>query len=305
MSLKIVFMGTPEFSIPSLKILKQSDHKIVCVYTQPPKKKSRGQKILKTAVHVFSENEGIKVNTNNLDNEKEYKNFIRLNPDLVVVVAYGQIIPDIYLENPNLIFLNLHASLLPKWRGAAPIERSILNKDKETGISIMKIEKKLDTGPFIKQVKVKINEETTSGELSKKLSVIGAEALKDSIELISSGKVSFKKQNEKNATYAKKINKIETQINWKDKAENIIAKINAFNPKPGAWFLLKNKRIKILKAKEIIQKGEEGKVLDDKLTIGCSVNAIQILKIQREGKKEMDANKFLLGNNLKKGTKLN
>ena len=305
MSLKIVFMGTPEFSIPSLKILKQSDHKIVCVYTQPPKKKSRGQKILKTAVHVFSENEGIIVNTNNLDNEKEYKNFIRLNPDLVVVVAYGQIIPDIYLENPNLIFLNLHASLLPKWRGAAPIERSILNKDKETGISIMKIEKKLDTGPFIKQVKVKINEETTSGELSKKLSVIGAEALKDSIELISSGKVSFKKQNEKNATYAKKINKIETQINWKDKADNIIAKINAFNPKPGAWFFLKNERIKILKAKEIIQKGEEGKVLDDKLTIGCSVNAIQILKIQREGKKEMDANKFLLGNNLKKGTKLN
>ena len=305
MSLKIVFMGTPEFSIPSLKILKQSDHKIVCVYTQPPKKKSRGQKILKTAVHVFSENEGIKVNTNNLDNEKEYKNFIRLNPDLVVVVAYGQIIPDIYLENPDLIFLNLHASLLPKWRGAAPIERSILNKDKETGISIMKIEKKLDTGPFIKQVKVKINEETTSGELSKKLSVIGAEALKDSIELISSSKVSFKKQNEKNATYAKKINKIETQINWKDKADNIIAKINAFNPKPGAWFFLKNERIKILKAKEIIQKGEEGKVLDDKLTIGCSVNAIQILKIQREGKKEMDANEFLLGNNLKKGTKLN
>ena len=305
MTLKIVFMGTPEFSIPSLKILKQSDHKIVCVYTQPPKKKSRGQKILKTAVHVFSENEGIKVNTNNLDNEKEYKNFIRLNPDLVVVVAYGQIIPNIYLKNPDLIFLNLHASLLPKWRGAAPIERSILNKDKETGISIMKIEKKLDAGPFVKQVKVKINEETTSGELSKKLSVLGAEALKDSIELISSRKVSFKKQNEKNATYAKKINKIETQINWKDKAENIIAKINAFNPKPGAWFFLKNERIKILKAKEIIQKGEEGKVLDDKLTVGCSVNAIQILKIQREGKKEMDAAEFLLGNNLKKGIKLN
>ena len=204
MSLKIVFMGTPEFSIPSLKILKQSKHKIVCVYTQPPKKKSRGQKILKTAVHVFSENEGITVNTNNLENEKEYKNFVKLNPDLVVVVAYGQLIPDIYLKNPDLIFLNLHASLLPKWRGAAPIERSILNKDKETGISIMKIEKKLDAGPFVKQVTVKINKDTTSGELSKKLSVLGAEALKDSIELISTSKVNFQKQNEKNATYAKK-----------------------------------------------------------------------------------------------------
>ena len=305
MSLKIVFMGTPEFSIPALKILKQSKHKIVCVYTQPPKKKSRGQKTLKTAVHVFSENEGIKVNTNNLNSENEYKNFIKLNPDLVVVVAYGQIIPDIYLKNPNLIFLNLHASLLPKWRGAAPIERAILNKDKETGISIMKIEKKLDAGPFIKQVSVKINKDTTSGELSKKLSVLGAGALKDSIELIFSSKVKFKQQNEKNATYAKKIDKLETRINWKDKAENIIAKINAFNPKPGAWCLLKNERIKILKAKEIIQKGEEGKVLDDKLTVGCTVNAIQILKLQREGKKEMNAIEFLIGNNLKEGTKLN
>ena len=305
MSLKIVFMGTPKFSLPALKILKQSKHKIVCVYTQSPKKKSRGQKILKTPVHIFSENEGIKVKTNQLNDKKEYENFMSLKPDLVVVVAYGQIIPDIYLKTPNLIFLNLHASLLPKWRGAAPIERAVLNKDKETGISIMKIEKKLDAGPFIKQVTVKINKETTSGELSKKLSVLGAEALKDSIELIYSSKVNFKQQNEKDVTYAKKINKIETQINWKDKAENIIAKINAFNPKPGAWFLLKNERIKILKAKEIVKKGEEGKVLDDKLTVGCSANSIQILKIQREGKREMDVVEFLAGNKLEKGTKLN
>ena len=169
----------------------------------------------------------------------------------------------------------------------------------------MKIEKKLDAGPFIKQVTVKINKEMTSGELNKKLSVLGAEALNDSIELISSNKANFKQQNEKDATYAKKINKIETRINWTDKAENIIAKINAFNPKPGAWFLLKNERIKILKAKEIIQKGEEGKVLNDKLTVGCSVNAIQILKLQREGKREMNAVEFLIGNNIKKGTKLN
>ena len=298
-------MGTPEFSIPALKILKQSKHKIVCVYTQPPKKQSRGQKIKKTAVHVFSENEGIKVKTNKLSDEKEYEDFTKLNPDLVVVIAYGQIIPDIYLKKPNLIFLNVHASLLPKWRGAAPIERAILNKDKETGISIMKIEKKLDTGPFIKQVKVNINEETTSGELIKKLSVIGAEALKDSIELILSGKAIFKKQNEKEASYAKKIDKIETRINWKDKAENIIAKINAFNPKPGAWFLLKNERVKILKAKEILQKGDPGIILDNKLTVGCSINAIRILKLQKEGKRDMDAVEFLAGNNLEKGTELN
>ncbi len=305
MSLKIVFMGTPEFSLPTLKIIKKSKHKIVCVYTQPPKKKLRGQKILKTAVHIFSENEGIKVRTNKLNDKKEYEDFEKLKADLVVVIAYGQIIPDIYLKIPNLIFLNVHASLLPKWRGAAPIERALLNKESETGVSIMKIKKKLDTGPFIKQVKVKINKETTSGELTKKLSIIGAEALKESIELLSLGKGVFKEQNEKEATYAKKIDKIETRINWKDKAENIVAKINAFNPKPGAWFLIKNERIKILKAKEIIKKGEVGKILDDKLTIGCLVNAIQILRLQKEGKRSMDAKEFLVGNNLEKGTKLN
>ena len=305
MSLKIVFMGTPEFSIPALKVLKQSKHKIVCVYTQSPKKKSRGQKILKTAVHIFSENEGIDVRTNKLSDKKEFEAFIALKADLVVVIAYGQIIPEMYLKIPNLIFLNVHASLLPKWRGAAPIERAILSKESETGISIMKIEKKLDAGPFIKQVKVKIDKDSTSGELVKKLSIIGAEALKESIDLVSLKKANFIKRNEKEATYAKKIDKIESRINWSDKAENIIAKINAFNPKPGAWFSLKNDRIKILKAKEIIKSGEEGIILDDKLTVACSENAIQILRIQKEGKRDMDVTEFLAGNNLEKGTKLN
>ena len=298
-------MGTPEFSIPALKILKQSKHRIVCVYTQPPKKKSRGQKILKTAVHTFSEKEGIAVRTNKLSDKKIYEEFVKLKADIVIVVAYGQIIPEKYLNIPNLIFLNVHASLLPKWRGAAPIERAILNKEIETGVSIMKIEKKLDSGPFIKQIKVKINKETTSEELIKKLSIIGAEALKDSIEQVSLGKAVFKEQNEKEATYAKKIDKAETQINWRDKAENIIAKINAFNPKPGAWFLYKNERIKILKAKEIVKSGEAGKVLDDKFTVGCSTNAIEIIRIQKEGKKEMNIKEFLAGNNLEKGTNLN
>ncbi len=305
MSLKIVFMGTPEFAIPALKTLNESKHKIVCVYTQPPRKKARGQKILKTAVHVFSENEGIEVRTNKLSDQKEFKAFNSLKADLVVVIAYGQIIPEAYLNIPNLIFLNVHASLLPKWRGAAPIERAILNRESETGISVMKIEKKLDAGPYVKQVKVKINKESTSGELTKTLSLIGAEALKDSIELVSLGKATFKKQIESQATYAKKIDKVETRINWQDKAENIIAKINAFNPKPGAWFLYKNERVKILKAKEVKKKGDEGEILDDKLTVGCSINAVEVLRIQKEGKRDMSTKEFLAGNNLKKGTKLN
>ena len=149
-------MGTPEFSIPALKILKQCKHEIVCVYTQPPKKKSRGQKILKTPVHIYSENEGIKVRINKLSDKGEYENFKKLKADLVVVIAYGQIIPEIYLKNPNLIFLNVHASLLPKWRGAAPIQRAIMNMDTETGISIMKIIPQLDAGPVMMQEKIKI-----------------------------------------------------------------------------------------------------------------------------------------------------
>ena len=305
MPLKIVFMGTPEFSIPSLKILNNSEHKILCVYTQPPKKKYRGQKILKTPIHDFSEKNGLEVRTKDLSEIGEYEKFLELKPDFVVVVAYGKIIPEKYLKIKNLLFLNIHASLLPKWRGAAPIERSIISMDSETGISIMKIEKKLDTGPFIKQVKTKIFKETTSGELSEKLSVIGANALLEVIDLIHSGKASYIKQNEKDASYAKKINKSETRINWKDKAENIIAKINAFNPKPGAWFLFNEERIKILKAKEILINGKEGEILDNKLTVGCAKNAIQILRIQKEGKKEMGVNEFLVGNNLKKGARLN
>ncbi len=305
MPLKIVFMGTPEFAIPSLKILNNSEHKILCVYTQPPKKKNRGQKILKTPIHDFSEKNGLEVRTKDLSEIGEYDKFLELNPDFVVVVAYGRIIPEKYLKIKNLLFLNIHASLLPKWRGAAPIERSIISMDSETGISIMKIEKKLDTGPFIKQVKTKIFKETTSGDLSEKLSVIGANALLEVIDLIHSGKASYTKQNEKEASYAKKINKSETRINWKDKAENIIAKINAFNPKPGAWFLFNEERIKILKAKEILINGKEGEILDNKLTVGCAKNAIQILSIQKEGKKAMSVNEFLVGNNLKKGTRLN
>ena len=276
----------------------------MCLYSIT-KKKSRGHKISKTPVHIFSEKSNLIVKTNKLTQDQEYKEFINFKPDLVVVVAYGQIIPEKYLNIPNLIFLNLHASLLPKWRGAAPIERAILNKDKETGISIMKIEKKLDAGPYIKQVSVKISKETTSGELLEKLSKIGSIALADSIKLINTKKAIFQKQNEDDATYANKIDKVETKIDWNDKAENVIAKINAFSPKPGAWFFMQNERIKILKAEEVEQKGNIAEVMNLNFTIGCAENSVKILRLQKEGKKEMDVSEFLLGTKLKKGTKIN
>ena len=305
MSLKIVFMGTPEFSIPSLEYLIKSKHKVVCVYTQPSKKKSRGQKIHKTPVHIFSEKNRINVRTSKLTDENELTKFKNLKPDLVIVVAYGQIIPNSFLRISNLSFLNVHASLLPKWRGAAPIERAILNGDKETGVSIMKIKNELDAGPYIMQTRIKIDTETTSGELKEKLSILGAKTLIQSIDLILSNKGNFIDQNDKEVSYAKKIKKEETKINWQEDAEKIILKINAFSPKPGAWFYLNKLRIKIHKAKIVNLSGESGTVLDDKLTIATKKNAIKILKLQKEGKNIVDAADFLKGNKVNKNTILN
>ena len=305
MSLKVVFMGTPEFSIPSLEYLIKSKHNVVCVYTQPSKKKSRGQKIQKTPVHIFSEKNGINVRTSKLTDENELIKFTDLKPDLVIVVAYGQIIPNSFLQISNLNFLNVHASLLPKWRGAAPIERAILNGDKETGVSIMKIENKLDTGPYIMQRKIKIGSETNSGELKEKLSILGAKTLIHSIDLILSKEVNFIDQNDKEVSYANKIEKKETKINWQEDAEKIILKINAFSPKPGAWFYFNKLRIKIHKAKIINLSGKPGTVLDDKLTVATKKNAIKILKLQKEGKNIVDAVEFLKGNKINKNIILN
>ena len=298
-------MGTPEFSIPSLEYLIKSKHKVVCVYTQPSKKKSRGQKIHKTPVHIFSEKNRINVRTSKLTDENELTKFKNLKPDLVIVVAYGQIIPNSFLRISNLSFLNVHASLLPKWRGAAPIERAILNGDKETGVSIMKIKNELDAGPYIMQTRIKIDTETTSGELKEKLSILGAKTLIQSIDLILSNKGNFIDQNDKEVSYAKKIKKEETKINWQEDAEKIILKINAFSPKPGAWFYFNKLRIKIHKAKIINLSGKPGTVLDDKLTIATKKNAIKILKLQKEGKNIVDATDFLKGNKVNKNIILN
>ncbi|MAJ86006.1 MAG: methionyl-tRNA formyltransferase [Candidatus Pelagibacter sp.] len=298
-------MGTPEFSVPSLTALLDSQYKITCVYTQPPQKKNRGQKIYKSPIHLTAEKFNLKVRSPyNLSNDLEYKFFLDNKPDLVIVVAYGNLIPERYLKIPNLLFLNLHASLLPKWRGAAPIERSILNQDFETGISIMKIVKELDAGPFMLQEKVSIDKTVTAGKLKARLSKVGASAIIKAINLISNGEEKFIDQDVSNSSYAKKIEKFETKINWGNKSKDIIAMINAFNPTPGAWFELKSQRYKILEAEESTMTGPIGETLDDQLTIGTGKNSIKILQIQKEGKNILDVKNFLIGNNIKKGTKI-
>ena len=299
---KIVFMGTPEFSIPTLKSLMKSDHEILAVYTQPPSKANRGQKTIPSSVEVFAkENSLILRSPTNLNTDEEYNYLKKLKPDIVIVIAYGKIIPNRLLNLPKNGFINLHASLLPKWRGAAPIQRSIMNLDNETGVSIMKIEEELDAGPIIHQDKIKINEKINTLNLSKVLSQIGAKSILETIDKIQSGKVKLQEQNHSQATYAKKILKSEGKILWDQTARKILAKINGMNPKPGAWFEYKTRRYKVWEAEIINESGDIGKALNNELTIACSDKAIKILKIQKEGKEKQDTYQFLLGNKINKG----
>ena len=306
MALNIIFMGTPEFAVPILKSINDSNHNILEVYTKSPNKKNRGQKINSSPVHKYSDQIKLKVrHPETLDTEEEMRHLLNLKPDVVVVVAYGKILPSRLLNLKNILFINIHASLLPKWRGAAPIHRAIMSLDNETGISIMKIVPKLDAGPVMLKSKVKIENETNFENLSKKLSLLGSKMILESLDLLANDKAKFIPQNENEVTYAKKINKQEAKINWNENARLIIAKINALNPNPGTWFELYGNRIKVTKAKEIKEIGKPGQIINKDFTVACSENAIQILELQREGKQKMTAKEFLIGNKLKVGASIN
>ena len=305
MSLKIIFMGTPEFAVPILKSIHSSKHNLKAVYTRPANRKNRGQKFVASPVFQFSEKNNILVRCPEEFDQYEYSLLKGLEPDVVVVVAYGKIIPKSILEIPKSLFINIHASILPKWRGAAPIQRAIMNMDKESGVSIMKIIPELDAGPVMKIVKTKISSETNSESLSSELSKLSCIALLESLKLIEAKKEKFINQDSTQATYAKKINKDESKIKWDNDAKKIIAKINALYPAPGSWFEMNKVRIKILKAVEVNKKGKPGEIIDKNFTIGCSKNAIQILKLQPEGKKSMNSSDFLLGHKLETGKILN
>ena len=302
MSQKIVFMGTPEFSVPTLKLLLKSEHKILVVYSQPPTKAHRGQKISSSSVENFAKKKALNVRTPlALDSDEEYDFMKNLKPDIVVVIAYGKIIPKRFLNLAKYGFINVHASLLPKWRGAAPIQRSIMNLDSETGISIMKVVEELDAGPVMHQAKIAINENTDTQTLTQVLSQLGAKALLDSISKIENGKAKFKEQNHNQATYAKKISKAEGKIEWNESAKKVLAKINGLNPDPGAWFEYKNERYKIWKAEIVNKSGKIGTILNDQLIVSCKDQAVQILEIQKEGKSRQTTEQFLLGNKINQG----
>lgn len=305
MALKLIFMGTPEFSLPTLESLLNSEHKILAIYSQPASKANRGQKIISSSVEAFAKVKKLNIRTPaNLDTDEEYNFFKGLKPDIVIVIAYGKIIPNRFLSLPRHGFINVHASLLPRWRGAAPIQRSIMSLDNETGISIMKIVKELDAGPIMFQNKIKINENIDTLTLSKVLSKLGAKSIIDAIRIIEKGEAKFQEQNHSETTYAKKISKAESQIKWNETAKKILSKINGLNPNPGAWFKYKDQRYKVWKAKIVNQHGDFGKILDGKLTIACKNQAIQILEIQKEGKSRQATEEFLLGNKIKEGERI-
>ena len=306
MSKKLVFMGTPMFAVPILKSLYQNGYNISCVYTQPPQKSKRGQKINKSPIQGISETLNLEYRTPPvLNNEEEYNFLNSLDADLAIVVAYGQIIPKKFLNLTKKGFINIHASLLPKWRGAAPIQRSIMNLDQETGISIMRIAEKLDTGPVCNNYKIQLNKNLNALEISEKLSNLAAEKILDNIDDILDDKAKFIEQDHSNATYASKIQKTEGQINWDENAEKIIGKINGLYPSPGAFFMFNGERYKILKAQVGRAQGNPGSVLSDNLEIACGNNQSIIIKeIQRQGKRPQNIGEFIQGSQIKKGSKI-
>ena len=302
MALNIVFMGTPEFSVPTLDLLIQNKFNIVKVYTQPPKKSKRGQKINPSPIEEYCKKNKISFrNPEILNTQEELKIFKELSANLIIVVAYGKIIPKNFLNTAKFGFINIHASLLPKWRGAAPIQRAIMNGDRKIGVSIMKIEEELDSGPILASKEFELDKNENHGDIEKKLSLEGANLLIESLKSIENGNSKFVDQDASKATYAKKIDKNETKINWNKDANKVLGHIHGLSPNPGAWFEFDKERFKVLKAKASSENGKSGHVIDDNLTVGCETGAIQILELQRQGKKKQTTKEFLLGKKITKG----
>ena len=286
-------MGTPAFSVPTLLALHEAGHDIPAAYTQPPRPAGRGKQLQNSPVHRAAEALGIPVcHPDTLRDMEAQANFLALEPEVAVVVAYGLILPQPFLDGPPHGCLNVHASLLPRWRGAAPIQRAILADDSITGVTIMRMEAGLDTGPMLATARVPV-EDKTSGELHAELAEIGARLMVETLAQLDVLKP--EPQPEFGATYAAKIDKGEARIDWSKPAELIEREVRAFAPCPGSWFELDGERIKVLKARVIGVNGADGTVLDDELTVACGNAALRPVTVQRAGKPAMSAAEFLRG----------
>ncbi len=302
---KIIFMGSPYISAQYLSALIKNNIAISSVFTQTPKKQNRGMKLTKSAVHLLANENNIDVfHPQNFDS-KIIKILEQMKPDLVIVVAYGKILPKTILELPKHGCINIHVSILPRWRGAAPIEHSLMSGDKETGISIIKLIEKLDAGPIIAQKKIIIPQNYNKLQLTDNLINIGTKLLVDTIPLILNDEVKLKIQDEKNVTYASKITSETRKINFNNSMQDIINQIKAHAPKPGAWFFLNKERIKLIDAKKGNGKGKLSTILNNKFEIACNDGSIEPLILQREGKNIVTKDEFLRGFKLKLGDIIN
>jgi methionyl-tRNA formyltransferase len=296
--MRIVFMGSPDFAVPSLDALVEGGHEVVAVYSQPPRPAGRGKGERKTAVHERAEQLGIEVRTpRTLRNEEEQAAFRALDTDLAVVAAYGLILPKPILDAPKGGCVNVHASLLPRWRGAAPIQRAILAGDEVSGVTIMEMEEGLDTGPMLLKRDLDIRGKN-AGEVTDELAKLGADGLLDWI----SNPTSPEGQPEDGVTYASKIDKAEARIDWSQSAEQIERQVRAFSPAPGAWFDALGERIKVLDAEVADLTGTAGEVLDGNMMIAAGSGAIRPLKVLRAGRSAMSPEELLRGFELPKGT---
>ncbi|MBP1841926.1 methionyl-tRNA formyltransferase [Rhizobium petrolearium] len=310
MSLRIIFMGTPEFSVPTLEGLKQAGHDIVAVYTQPPRPGGRrGLDLVKSPVHQAAELLGIPVFTPaNFKDPEEREKFRALNADVAVVVAYGLLLPEAVLTGARLRCYNGHASLLPRWRGAAPIQRAIMAGDEKTGVMVMQMEKGLDTGPVALTREVEIGENMTAGELHDKLMLVGARAMVEAMGKLEVGDLPLTPQPQEGVLYAAKIGKGETRIDFSKPGRDVHNHIRGLSPFPGAWFEAeingRPERIKVLASEMGEGRGQPGMVLDDALTVACGDGAVRLLKLQKAGGKPLAAADFLRGTPIPAGARL-
>lgn len=300
--MRLVFMGTPEFAVATLKALVAAGHEIAAVYSQPPRPAGRGMAERVSPAHAFAQSLGIEVRTPvTLKTSDEQMRFAALKPDAAVVVAYGLLLPKAVLDAPRLGCFNVHASLLPRWRGAAPIQRAIMAGDTETGISIMRMEEGLDTGPVCKVGRVAITPDATARSLHDVLALLGAKLM---VETLAQPSIACAAQPAEGITYARKIDKAECRIDFNKVAAEVRNHINGLSPFPGAWLAIGATRIKVLKAMAVDLSGAPGTVLDDELAIACGSGAVRLLTLQREGKAPMDAVAFLRGFPLAKGARV-
>jgi methionyl-tRNA formyltransferase len=307
--MRVVFMGTPEFAALLLKEIASRGREIVAVYTQPPRPAGRGMAEKKSAVHLLAESLGLPVRTpKSLKSAEAQADFVALESDVAVVAAYGLLLPQPILDAPRYGCLNLHGSLLPRWRGAAPIQRAIMAGDAESGVMVMKMEAGLDTGPVALTAKTPIDAETTAGELHDRLAELGAPLMADALDRLAKGELQFTPQSDDGACYAQKIEKAEARIDWRRPAQELHDLVRGLSPFPGAFFEADLghgvERIKVLRTRVEQGKGVPGAALDDEGLIACGAGALRLLRVQRAGKGEMDFEEFARGRKLMRGVAL-